>query len=786
MHRRTGITRVARPITDLLKPAGRAAVAAVVLALAGAADAPADILITEVIPNVSTTAERGDVVELFNTGPGAVDLTDWVLTDLDNDPVAGVPQDATFAPGGLAVAPLAEGEFAVIHFVDVAGTASWQVTNYGLRIVAPLDAGSFLGSECDELLLLDASNTPIDFVAWSDTGVAVSTDSWEDLSAVTGVTFDYGLTPGDAAWGGVETVGLDADYYASSVDLSGLSAVSTWGGGSIRRLSTNGVFDVGDPDGPAQWEVVARHEATLGNASDDVPTGGGLQPIRVTDDLATWLGQVESSTFPDRRIAPVADQGDFKTAMPGDLVSWAALLPDAMAGDWDGVFAAADALGFEVVEFLDTASGSTFHILRERFVPGDASFTGMGLFVFYDGAGVRETLALEIPHPIFDDETLEQGALAIPQVLPRVAMFAGTHRNNSTDDSSCDGTFSGGDPYRESDVAHHPDNFFHRTHVWLFENVADLLAVQLHGFCCPGVEPYDNLTDDCVVANGFEAATSAGDFVQVFRERIDAQTHMAGGVDLTTAAVFGDDTDVLGATHNIQGRVSNGVAIGSECNTEALSASGGFAHLEQDPDVRDDPQHIITALIEALDQTSMATECPATPTMSCRAAGIGKSSLSIRDKDGTGRDKLSWRWQKGEATDLADFADPVSGAAGYNVCVYDSSADPQPLADLYAAPGGTCSGKPCWKAKGGKGYDFKDKLGGVDGLLGLKLGAGPQGKSKVIAKAGRLAFDPPLPPFTLPVTIQFVVTDGMTVECWESTFTSQPKDNEAGKFKARD
>ncbi|MFN2427365.1 MAG: lamin tail domain-containing protein, partial [Candidatus Binatia bacterium] len=112
----------------------------------GVPAAGADIILTEVIANVTTNETRGDVVELFNTGPGSVDLTGWILTDMDDDPIAGVVQDASFAPALLGVPPLAEGEFAVIDLVDTAGTAAWQPTNYGLRIVAPLTAGSFLGS----------------------------------------------------------------------------------------------------------------------------------------------------------------------------------------------------------------------------------------------------------------------------------------------------------------------------------------------------------------------------------------------------------------------------------------------------------------------------------------------------------------------------------------------------------------------------------------------------------------------------------------------------------------
>lgn len=91
--------------------------------------ADAAILITEVIPNVTTSTTRGDIVELYNTGPGPVNLTDWVLTDLDDDPAGGVPADPSFAPALIAIDDLQAGEFAVIEFVDVAGTTSWGSTN---------------------------------------------------------------------------------------------------------------------------------------------------------------------------------------------------------------------------------------------------------------------------------------------------------------------------------------------------------------------------------------------------------------------------------------------------------------------------------------------------------------------------------------------------------------------------------------------------------------------------------------------------------------------------------
>ena len=748
--------------------------------------ARADVLITEVVPNVSTTATRGDVAELYNTGPGAVDLTDWTLTDLDANPVAGVPQDATFAPGGLAVSALQPGEFAVIDLVDVAGTASWQATNYGLRIVAPVGSGSFLGSERDELLLLDAGDTPVDFVAWADTGTVVSSDSYDDLSAVTGVVFGYGLTPGDAAWDGAETIASDADYYASAVDFTAFATVSSWGGGAIRRRSTNGVFDVASPDGAAQWEAVPRHLASFGNPSDDVPSGNGLRPIRITDDLASWLGQIETTTFPDRRIARFPDQNppDFVAASAPEQDDFDAVLALAMNGDWEEAFSSGDALGYEVVEFLDTVTGESFHLLRERFVPGEVGFTGRGVFAFFSGNGVRNELVIEIPHPVFDSNTLEEGALALPEVRPRVLAIAGTHRNNHLDASLCDGTFDGGDSFRVSDVAHHPDNFVHSAHIWLEANLPNMRTVQFHGFCCPGGGTYAALSDDAVVTNGFDDVPGVSDFGRIWAERIDAQGFLADGVDLSTVAIFGEDTGLLGGTNNLQGRITNGVAAGAACDTAALGSSARFHQLEQDPDVREEPQHVLDALKEALViGDTLASSCGALPSQGCRAAG--KSVAIVLDKDGVDRDRFLWKWLKGAATDLADFQDPVNGAATYRVCLYDASVSPQPLLDVGTTAGGTCDGSACWKATGTKGYRFKDKAGTGNGLNLMKLKSGIAGKAKVFAKGKGGDLIVPVLPLVPPVVVQLLVDDGQMSDCWQSTFSDPPKNNESGKFKAK-
>jgi hypothetical protein len=243
---------------------------------------------------------------------------------------------------------------------------------------------------------------------------------------------------------------------------------------------------------------------------------------------------------------------------------------------------------------------------------------------------------------------------------------------------------------------------------------------------------------------------------------------------------------LLGAATNLQGRISNGVAEADACDTAALSASGRFYHLEQVPDVREEPQHILTALSEALDiGDDVPSPCDTVAALGCRDTAAKGSKINIADKTGNVRDRVVWKWSKGAATDVADFADAVAGASVYQVCIYDASASEQPLLDAGAVGAGTCGSSPCWRALGTKGYVYRDKLAGSDGISSIKLKSGVDGKAKVQFKAGGVNLDLAGLPLTAPVVVQLLIDDGNTVECWQSNFTSTPLVNAAEKFKAK-
>lgn len=582
--------------------------------------APATLLITEVLPGVNTTETNGDTVEIYNAGASAIDLTGYILTDLDPGTVeSNILNEATFAPGFLSAPPLQPGNFAVIKFVDSTGGTpfSFMNTNYGIEIRAPLATGasSFLDVQFDQLVLADNTGLPIDSLAWGNSAGTLDAtseqDAREDLAALTLPTAAYGLTLGTAsAWAGADSFADLAAYNAAAIDINGFTGVSTYGGGAIRRRSTNTTFDEASPDSPAQWEVVARERATLGNFSGPVATVDGRRLIRATGSIAEYIGNLRVTFFPERRISAATDQlpSDFKVPSLARQNDFAALVQKCLDAQWESANTDAAALGYELVQFRDTSTFNTFYILREIDFPGQTGFTGGGTYIFDPSISARQDLVIQVPHPIFDALTLEQSGRMIPLVRPRVVMIAGTHRNNSTLLTGCDGTFQNGDPYRISDVAHYTDTLFHATHKHLMAGLpATTRFIQLHGFCCS--VDY-GITEDVVISEGFNAAPAPSSLARLWKNEINAQNFLANGdEDLTEAGLYGDGLTVLGATNNIQGRLLNGVAIGTECTTAATGSTGRFIHIEQDLDVREEPDHIAIALSLALTGTE-ATVAP--------------------------------------------------------------------------------------------------------------------------------------------------------------------------------
>lgn len=167
-----------------------------------------------------------------------------------------------------------------------------------------------------------------------------------------------------------------------------------------------------------------------------------------------------------------------------------------------------------------------------------------------------------------------------------------------------------------------------------------------------------------------------------------------------------------------------------------------------------------------------AGECASGIQAGCRTAG--KSTLLIKNPSGS--DRLIWKWLKGEATALADFADPSAAATDYALCIYAGTAAIMEVEVAFST---------LWTASGSTGFKYRDSGGGSDGVQKVLLKAGAAGKAKTLLKgSGANLPVPPPGPFTLPVTAQLV--NSANSVCFESVYDSVDViKNEAEQFKAK-
>lgn len=156
--------------------------------------------------------------------------------------------------------------------------------------------------------------------------------------------------------------------------------------------------------------------------------------------------------------------------------------------------------------------------------------------------------------------------------------------------------------------------------------------------------------------------------------------------------------------------------------------------------------------------------CPPAPQEGCFAPV--KHIFQLSDSADPGKDKMMWKWQKGEATTLADIGTP-DASTKYRLCIYSGAA---PTATLLS--GIYIDNAAGWTVDE-KGASYKDTEGTEDGVTGVKIKAAATGKAQVqVKRKGTLAlpgpydgtnfFDP-----AASIVVQLGSSDGA---CWGAAF----------------
>jgi hypothetical protein len=152
----------------------------------------------------------------------------------------------------------------------------------------------------------------------------------------------------------------------------------------------------------------------------------------------------------------------------------------------------------------------------------------------------------------------------------------------------------------------------------------------------------------------------------------------------------------------------------------------------------------------------------ATPATGCKTAE--KSLLILKNNASDAKDKLIWKWIKGESTTQSEFGVPT-GTTAYALCIYSGTT----AAADYTVPGDAVK----WRALGDTGYKYKDPTGSADGITKVLLKGSTHDTSKCLVKGkGANLDDPALEHLDDSNLVVVQLVNERTSACFESTFTT--------------
>lgn len=288
-------------------------------------------------------------------------------------------------------------------------------------------------------------------------------------------------------------------------------------------------------------------EQSVGSEEDS------LSPRAVTGDLSARVDAVQDAM-------PRRGEEGFDPPSDTELTHWRDLVGALVEKDTTTArsLAADHAPSYQVISFTDTTSRQTYFLLQE--VPTVERGWGS---VVVNPDPVRH-LAVEVPHPVFDLDTYQQGVDLFLQSGARLLLMAGTHRCSNQAPSPCDGQTSvcNDGQYHISDMAHVVEAPFQVTHEVMTNQWPKITSLSLHG----------NGNDDC------ETVFLSGGVPEESSPVIDdlAQALDNRGVEV---GVPGASACPLVGSTNVQGRYTNGAS--TPCTDAASETEGRFIHVEQ-------------------------------------------------------------------------------------------------------------------------------------------------------------------------------------------------------------
>ncbi len=297
------------------------------------------------------------------------------------------------------------------------------------------------------------------------------------------------------------------------------------------------------------------------------------------NSLASWY-------VPYKASIPGPGTNAYVPPSQAEADTFRAAFANLLSGDVSEAASAFDSLGYEIDYLIE--SPRTYIMVLEHAGSGK----NRGAFIVNPRAS--RDLVLEVPHPLFDTNTGEEGIVLLGSTGARALLIAGSHRCANSALSSCSGTTSactGGAPqaFHNSDMGHTMPSFFQAAHEAI--SARGNVAVNLHG---NGSE-----IPDVEISDGTMTARSATSLVIKVRDSL-----ATAGVNVASCNWPADNPSSLGlcGTTNVQGRWTNGSA--NPCTSSPTNASGQFLHVEQHLPFRNSPGALGSALGRLLPQAA--------------------------------------------------------------------------------------------------------------------------------------------------------------------------------------
>lgn len=280
------------------------------------------------------------------------------------------------------------------------------------------------------------------------------------------------------------------------------------------------------------------------------------------DDLVSCVKSYMPEEGSEGYVAPIeAERLAWKTTVT-QIISTpcqAVVLPQALAGRY--------------TVSLFTDNGQSYCVLLETMDANQDGYVdaGWGTFIFNPSQQAK-SFSIDVPHPLHDGGTPEQGIAVFKGVQARTFVMAGAHRHANSATCDCVPNHD----YGEADVAHNPETAFQATFEAMIDyyGIEGFTAFQFHGLAestCGNVDAY--LTHG---STRTQLANSVVDqlkhnLLEVIPNEWDWLVTVPG--DSPSCSKTG--------TGNVQGRLLSGIIAEGVCQRKADSYRGNFVHIEQ-------------------------------------------------------------------------------------------------------------------------------------------------------------------------------------------------------------